>query len=744
MTNERLLHLQESAVAGSVAVDMGGGAVVAAVVPSVDNGVLGSPESAAAAAAAALKRTLRSGSAGSQHSNSSSEKTIEQLEQVAMMQAQDAILDEEITSVEDEDEDLDPDLLDQEEEANEETTVPLRSTRQSTAPPPRPRSSPRNTSSSSASTSSPYSLRKRRRPGNPTGSASKAPPLRNTRRTSTNSATSVVATPTDAGATTTETPTSRGDPPERTCIEEPNKQSPELNHTHVAAADIIDNTLFLVPTALETSVQTSLPATTAASASAAAVPPPAAATSSPGVSTRAATRRHSDLNAWPSLPLSVPNPLSLLPPSPTDATPAVVAIAARPLAPPPRGPGRPPRSATMAATTSAAHALKGAAIVATAPVIVATVSTPPVAAAAAAAAAPLAIPAAAPTPTTTPPRTRSNTATSLDPVVSSFLASSTRVGGGKTISFAEPDHPGSCYSSSSIMRTRGFSMDMDGKCLDRNPPCSLALTHTLVVAMGLDTLAEDTASTAGRDRAFSFECFAFGINEDEPLPPLAESCHPGAVYSNMDAFRPRGDSIIFDPVSFQDGGIHEQTALTRVVVAAAPAPNEVVALPVLESEVDKKKGARGRKGLKGGADGKKAKLGRPLPGPKSSAHMSSSWLSRSSLVDHSAGTLVAALASMSRSVSDNHSTGSTASDQDHGSLTYAAELLNKNGRIGIYLPEARRARIARFHAKRENRIWRKRIKYDCRKKLADSRPRIKGRFVKRCEDEEMMPGGLGE
>mmetsp|Transcript_2036 Transcript_2036/g.6109 ORF Transcript_2036/g.6109 Transcript_2036/m.6109 type:complete len:347 (-) Transcript_2036:1857-2897(-) len=59
-------------------------------------------------------------------------------------------------------------------------------------------------------------------------------------------------------------------------------------------------------------------------------------------------------------------------------------------------------------------------------------------------------------------------------------------------------------------------------------------------------------------------------------------------------------------------------------------------------------------------------------------------------------------------------------------------------RIGIYTPEARKARIARFHAKRAKRVWRKRIKYDCRKKLADSRPRIKGRFVRREDMEEMM------
>jgi len=64
------------------------------------------------------------------------------------------------------------------------------------------------------------------------------------------------------------------------------------------------------------------------------------------------------------------------------------------------------------------------------------------------------------------------------------------------------------------------------------------------------------------------------------------------------------------------------------------------------------------------------------------------------------------------------------------------DLLNKGGRIGIYLPEQRKARIAQFHSKRKLRIWRKRIKYDCRKKLADSRPRIKGRFVKRSDVEE--------
>jgi hypothetical protein len=47
------------------------------------------------------------------------------------------------------------------------------------------------------------------------------------------------------------------------------------------------------------------------------------------------------------------------------------------------------------------------------------------------------------------------------------------------------------------------------------------------------------------------------------------------------------------------------------------------------------------------------------------------------------------------------------------------------GYIGSYSPEARRERIARFVAKRDKRVWTKKVKYDVRKNFADSRLRVK-------------------
>mmetsp|Transcript_30906 Transcript_30906/g.90344 ORF Transcript_30906/g.90344 Transcript_30906/m.90344 type:complete len:408 (-) Transcript_30906:149-1372(-) len=59
------------------------------------------------------------------------------------------------------------------------------------------------------------------------------------------------------------------------------------------------------------------------------------------------------------------------------------------------------------------------------------------------------------------------------------------------------------------------------------------------------------------------------------------------------------------------------------------------------------------------------------------------------------------------------------------------------GWVGAYSPDSRKIRIDRFLAKRQHRVWTKKVKYDVRKNFADSRLRVKGRFVKK-EDELLM------
>jgi hypothetical protein len=68
---------------------------------------------------------------------------------------------------------------------------------------------------------------------------------------------------------------------------------------------------------------------------------------------------------------------------------------------------------------------------------------------------------------------------------------------------------------------------------------------------------------------------------------------------------------------------------------------------------------------------------------------------------------------------------------------FALQVYNQNGRIGIYLPSERHAIIARYNGKRSRRVWNKKIRYNCRKSLADRRLRVKGRFVKRSEQEQL-------
>lgn len=70
---------------------------------------------------------------------------------------------------------------------------------------------------------------------------------------------------------------------------------------------------------------------------------------------------------------------------------------------------------------------------------------------------------------------------------------------------------------------------------------------------------------------------------------------------------------------------------------------------------------------------------------------------------------------------------------DHGLL----HVDGPEGWVGAYSPDSRQLRVNRFLEKRNHRVWVKKVKYDVRKNFADSRLRVKGRFVKK-EDEMLM------
>jgi len=357
------------------------------------------------------------------------------------------------------------------------------------------------------------------------------------------------------------------------------------------------------------------------------------------------------------------------------------------------------------------------------------------------------------------------------------------------------------------------------------------LLSEMSIDLNLNVNMNMNAQCQRRDRGFSFEFFSFQT-DDNP--------NNNDVTSATASRRERGDSIIFDPMSFNDGGIHEESALRLCSAAAAKSSSssDVSSVPVLLSgdnsthnhtrrangiaSSPKANGLQASASVSNNNTGSSSSIVVPiiskmqLPDsiissskintrtnsktvtnsssslsllhknhpPRLNTSATAPMTNRSRLTNSSTHITRSQLlplhqqqrsfASQHTAVSSNgtinpllvtsnantylHNGGNcvdsscTVSHQTHPASAQHSqqmtngdcqqmldlsqlnfELINKGGRIGIYLPAARKERLAKFHRKRQNRIWRKRIKYDCRKKLADSRPRIKGRFVKRSD-----------
>ncbi|KAL4334753.1 hypothetical protein GQ457_07G034000 [Hibiscus cannabinus] len=69
----------------------------------------------------------------------------------------------------------------------------------------------------------------------------------------------------------------------------------------------------------------------------------------------------------------------------------------------------------------------------------------------------------------------------------------------------------------------------------------------------------------------------------------------------------------------------------------------------------------------------------------------------------------------------------------------ANAIIEGMSRAHRYNPEEKKERIERYRSKRNLRNFTKKIKYTCRKTLADSRPRIRGRFARNEEIEKNVP-----
>ena len=74
-------------------------------------------------------------------------------------------------------------------------------------------------------------------------------------------------------------------------------------------------------------------------------------------------------------------------------------------------------------------------------------------------------------------------------------------------------------------------------------------------------------------------------------------------------------------------------------------------------------------------------------------------------------------------------------NQLKGSVSSIMATLNKGieqtfkRNIGGLCFEKRRLKLLKYMEKKKRRVWKKKVNYDCRKKVADGRLRIKGKFV---------------
>ncbi|GFP81098.1 zinc finger protein constans [Phtheirospermum japonicum] len=72
----------------------------------------------------------------------------------------------------------------------------------------------------------------------------------------------------------------------------------------------------------------------------------------------------------------------------------------------------------------------------------------------------------------------------------------------------------------------------------------------------------------------------------------------------------------------------------------------------------------------------------------------------------------------------------TLDNNNNGNISQAQSPMGQPKVTSIFASEGRREKLSRYWSKKSKRNFDRKIKYACRKALADSQPRVRGRFAK--------------
>ena len=93
-------------------------------------------------------------------------------------------------------------------------------------------------------------------------------------------------------------------------------------------------------------------------------------------------------------------------------------------------------------------------------------------------------------------------------------------------------------------------------------------------------------------------------------------------------------------------------------------------------------------------------------------------------------------------VAHAQSLGMRSSTSPMSPLDYCWSLIRNCPSTPLISRQDRDRKILRYLEKKRKRVYSKRISYDCRKRVADNRLRVKGRFISKKEEKDIAPSAV--